>query len=739
MAAGPTHAFERTFPRREWITGLGRFALFWSILNGLLLATLLLIGGLVAGLLIDQGELAATLEPGDVARFEAVTGLKVLQAPAVEESAAPKDAGPARPAAEAADPAPAAPTATPAPANEANPETSSAETSTDEAPATPSTEASTAPVATSGPDFFAPAPGAEDAEAAADVVLYHVEDHGILPAVWRTRDTWWGGWLSAAYRRFPVLQQNLTALLTLLMALAVVWVLRVVCLTQLRLACREAGLEVSTRLRRQLHRQAMRLATEDLDDSTARDAQTLFRQETDRVRLGLYDFLMRGSRYPWELVFLAVAAFSVDALLTTQWGLLSILGWYLISRGQQSVDKTRAQAADRAERQLGSLAGTLLGAKLLRGYGMENLELTEFQSRLQRYTEAVRVQHRVQDDPLWLRLVVSLACVALAAFLLFVLGAKVLSGEVTPAGAAVFLAAFLTAIVIVRRLQLIPRAYREVSLATDKIWRFLDRLPTVSQAVGAKFVQPLTKSLHLLDVSYQPLGGRKLLDRIELPLTAGRTYAVVSLDPLEAKAFAYLLPRFIEPQSGRVLFDGEDIAWGTLESIRAETLVVSANDPLLPGSILDNIRAGQPEITLTQATEAAKQARAHNFISRLPQGYETDLEGQESQLDIGQRFRLSLARALLRKPSLLIIEEPEGLDDDTKQLLDDTYDRIVAGRTVLFLPQRLSSLRRADDIILLRQGKVEALGPHALLVKESPLYRHWEYLHFHEFRHDGAA
>jgi ATP-binding cassette, subfamily B, bacterial len=265
-------------------------------------------------------------------------------------------------------------------------------------------------------------------------------------------------------------------------------------------------------------------------------------------------------------------------------------------------------------------------------------------------------------------------------------------------------------------------------------------LPTVSQAVGAKFLQPLSKTLHWESVTYRPPGGRLLLDRLDLQVRAGRTYSVVSLDEREARAFAFLLPRFIEPQSGRVLFDGEDIAWGTLESLRAEVVLATADDPLLSGTVLDNIRAGRSEITLNQATEAAKEARAHNFIARLPQGYETELSLRDAALDAGQRFRLSLARALVRKPAVLIIEEPaEELDDDTKQLIDDTYGRICPGRTVFFLPRRLSAVRSSDDVIVLRQGRVEAFGPHAVLVKESPLYRHWEYVHFHEFRRDGQA
>jgi ATP-binding cassette subfamily B protein len=136
-------------------------------------------------------------------------------------------------------------------------------------------------------------------------------------------------------------------------------------------------------------------------------------------------------------------------------------------------------------------------------------------------------------------------------------------------------------------------------------------------------------------------------------------------------------------------------------------------------------------------TEAAKKTHAHNFILRLQQGYETVLGEHGEQLDAGQAFRLGLARAVSRNPALMIIDEPDdALDADAKSLLDDAYNRITRDRTVLFLPTRLSTLRRADRIVVIHRGRVEAIGPYSHLVKESPLYRHWEYVRFNEFRHE---
>jgi ATP-binding cassette subfamily B protein len=142
-------------------------------------------------------------------------------------------------------------------------------------------------------------------------------------------------------------------------------------------------------------------------------------------------------------------------------------------------------------------------------------------------------------------------------------------------------------------------------------------------------------------------------------------------------------------------------------------------------------------LSLQEVTEAAKIAHAHNFIQKLSQGYETVIGEHGETLDAGQSFRLSLARAILRKPALLIIAEPDDpIDDDTKDLLDDAYKRIAPNRTILYLPQRLSTLKRADEIVLIHKGRLNAIGPHSRLVQSSPLYRHWEYIHFNEFRHE---
>jgi ATP-binding cassette subfamily B protein len=150
--------------------------------------------------------------------------------------------------------------------------------------------------------------------------------------------------------------------------------------------------------------------------------------------------------------------------------------------------------------------------------------------------------------------------------------------------------------------------------------------------------------------------------------------------------------------------------------------------------VANNIGCGEPAYSLQRIIDAAKRAHAHQFISKLPQGYETPIGEMGHALKLGEKFRIALARAILRDPSLYIIEEPHTpLDEDTKSMIDDTFNRVLPGHTVIFLPHRLSTIRRCDRVYLLYQGQIEAEGEHRDLIASNELYRHLQYLEFNEF------
>jgi ATP-binding cassette, subfamily B, bacterial len=151
-------------------------------------------------------------------------------------------------------------------------------------------------------------------------------------------------------------------------------------------------------------------------------------------------------------------------------------------------------------------------------------------------------------------------------------------------------------------------------------------------------------------------------------------------------------------------------------------------------TVANNIGCGDPGFSVPQIMEAAKVAHAHQFIQKLPQGYETPIGEMGQPLRLGEQFRIALARAILRDPALLIIEEPQmPLDEETKALLDDTFARVLPGKTVILLPHRLSTIRGCDRVFLLYEGRIEASGEHRELLAQSDLYRHLQYLEFNEF------
>jgi ABC-type multidrug transport system fused ATPase/permease subunit len=559
---------------------------------------------------------------------------------------------------------------------------------------------------------------------------------GMLPSVWHFRSRFFSPLLAAAYARFSPLRDELHALIALVALGAVCGWMRSMLDARARLLLTSAALDVAVRLRRSLHRQTLRLGPSDLEGHSGEQALHLFTTEVDRLSTGVYRWAERIGRDPPQLLLLVGLATAVDASLAAVCVVPLAACWYVARRESQRIDEVRDLSLANADRELRVLAENLEKTRLVRSFGMENFAQEQFQKYLERYQRAIWGGLRARA---WSRRAIRTGVAGVLAFVLFFISARVLpsSHQITLASAVLMIGALAAAWFPLQNLAHLGREHEAAEAAARQIQSYLNLIPEVGQAVGAKFLQPLSKMITFENVSYATPGKRQVLEGLKLKIPAGRQVAIVASDPLESLAVAYLLPRFIEPQEGKILIDGEDIAWVTLESLRAETIFVSGRDAFLTGSVRDNISGGNPTFSLQDVTDAAKIAHAHNFIQKLPQGYETVIGEHGELLDAGQSFRLALARAILRKPALLLIQEPvDALDEDTKTMLDDVYKRIAPNRTILYLPQRLSTLRRADEIAFIHKGRLTAIGPHSRLVQSSPLYRHWEYIHFNEFRHE---
>ena len=576
----------------------------------------------------------------------------------------------------------------------------------------------------------------EDVQASETVLL---QDRGILGSLWHFRNRPWTRPVIALYQQFPELRRNSSALMVLLLAGVFIGLLRGIVMARSRLVAARVGMLPANQLRRSLHRQAMRLGPSDLKDIQVEQAYELFTGDTAVVSNGVSAYVYRLGLHPITLIILMSVAMLVSPRLFMQM-FVPLLGcWILVERERARYNHKRLLAESEADHRLNLLAESLRKTRLIRGYSMEAFESSQFAQRLDKFSSSMFSVRRRDVFSRWLCWGLVLICVLV---LVLLVGIKVLLPEDHPQSLRLSQITLLglcfgLAYLPLARLQSLRGIYKETALSADRVYRYMAQIPEVGQAVGAKFLEPLTKWLTFENVSYSLPGshGKVLLDQIEMKLPAGGITVIATSDPLEARALLYLLPRFIEPQSGRVLIDGEDIAWVTFESLRAEAQYVGGHNAFFTGTILENITCGDTAYSRSDAMAAAKTVHAHQFVQHLPQGYDTILGEHGEQLDAGQSYRLGLARAMLRNPNLLLLEEPtELLTEDAKSMIDDAYDNVSKGRSVIVIPSRMQTIRRSDRIVLLHHGKVATVNTHDELLAGNELYRHWEYVKFNVFR-----
>jgi subfamily B ATP-binding cassette protein MsbA len=321
------------------------------------------------------------------------------------------------------------------------------------------------------------------------------------------------------------------------------------------------------------------------------------------------------------------------------------------------------------------------------------------------------------------------------AIIIWVGGYRVIQGELTPGAFFSFMTALLMLYAPIRDLNKVNLEVQEGMAAAIRVFELLDTTPEIKEEEGAIPLPPVSKGVDFQDITFR-YGEETVLKDISLRVNIGEVIALVGMSGAGKTSLVNLLPRFYDVEKGQILIDGHDIRKVTFRSLRDQIALVTQQTILFNDTIRNNIAYGNIHCCSDQEIiEAAKAAYAHDFIIKLPEGYDTLIGEQGVKLSGGERQRLSIARALLKNAPILILDEAtSSLDSESETEVQKALDQLMRGRTVFVIAHRLSTIRNAHRIIVLSDGQVVEQGTHTELIALDGEYRR---LYDLQFKDDG--
>ncbi len=390
---------------------------------------------------------------------------------------------------------------------------------------------------------------------------------------------------------------------------------------------------------------------------------------------------------------------------------------------------------------VGSFVGEAIkNIKVLQAFNYQQRDKALFARHVE---HAFAIAVRRINQRAWLSTIVILLVLGAIAAMLWVGGHDVLAGRISSGELAAFV---FYALMVAASVGAISEVYGDLQRAAGATERLLELLSArsliVPPAVPRELPTTVTGELWLKDVcfAYPSRPDYWAINALNLRVPAGSSMALVDSSGAGKSTLVDLLLRFYDVQSGSISLDGVDVRELNPETLRDQIALVPQQPVLFTGTVADNIRYGNPDASEDQLIAAAKAAYAHEFIERLPEGYDSFVGEGGVRLSGGQRQRVAIARAILKDPKLLLLDEAtSALDAESEFQVQQALQRLMKDRTTIVIAHRLATVVKVDKIAVLDHGRLAALGTHGELIKESPLYARWASLQFDHDQVDPAA
>ena len=445
-----------------------------------------------------------------------------------------------------------------------------------------------------------------------------------------------------------------------------------------------------------------------------------FNNDANMLRAAVSNVLVGIAKDTLTLIFL------LGLLVYHDWA-LALIAFFVFPTAVYPIVKIgqrMRKVSDNTQVQMGELTTvldeTFRGARHVRAYSMENYEIDRASGIIETIFRLVQKAARVRSatHPI----MESLGGVAIA-IIIFYGGSQVIVGATTPGTFASFIAALLMAYPAMKNLANLNANLQEGLAAAQRVFALIDTSPTIQDKKGARKLENIRGNVKFENVSFSYENNRLALSDITLDIPAGSTVALVGPSGAGKSTILNLIPRFYDCDKGCVLIDDENISNVVVSSLRANIALVSQDITLFDDTIRSNIAYGKPNASDDEIVNAATAAEAHEFITSLPDGYQTHVGGRGLKLSGGQRQRIAIARAMLKNaPILLLDEATSALDTETERQVQSALENLTKGRTTIVIAHRLSTVMSADIIFVMNSGEIIEKGTHARLMEAGNSY-----------------
>jgi subfamily B ATP-binding cassette protein MsbA len=467
------------------------------------------------------------------------------------------------------------------------------------------------------------------------------------------------------------------------------------------------------------------------NNSTARVMSSIM-NDLEKIQVAMSHILADWLRQSFTAAALLAVVFQRDWRLAAV--SLTILPFVLVPtiRLGRRIRRTTRRAQDDAAELNQVLQETLSGNQVVKSFGAEEIESNRFRDRAQRLRRSNL--HYVAQQAVASPLIEFFGALTIVGLLSYA-RTQILYGAMTTGQFTSFVIALLMLYEPVKRLAGIHNIFQQALGASQKVFEYLDRDQQIKERPGAAKLAKFEKAIVFENASfhYPNAPDGFFLDSIQLEVKAGEIVALVGPSGAGKTTLANLVPRFYDVHQGGILIDGRDVRDLRVSSLREKIGIVAQDTFLFNDTVANNIGYGLPGATAEQIREAARNALAEEFISRMPQGFETMIGERGQKLSGGQRQRLAIARALLKNAPILILDEATShLDSESEMLVQRALQILMEHRTVIVIAHRLSTVRRANKIVVLDGGRIAEIGSHEELITRGGVYQRLHELQFLE-------